>query len=229
MRTKITLLATGLLLFSDGLWASKTSSFDANSQNSRFVSNYGDINPIEFVERGVAFYVFLDGEFDFNTQPNASFYKNSNENRTRNGRTTNTRTLSFSNTYYGTSSGIRIEHDYMGRVRRVGNVFINYDAFGRVKRIGSVYMRYNSFALKQVGGLRIIYNRRGQIIDIVGFVNNFNSIPNYNFNGNGHNFNESPITHDDFYYYKKDGTKTKMNADDISEIRRDENERTIKK
>jgi hypothetical protein len=49
-------------------------------------------------------------------------------------------------------------------------VFINYDVNDRVKRIGSVYMTYNRYALERVGGLEIIYNRRGQIVDIVGSV-----------------------------------------------------------
>jgi hypothetical protein len=43
-------------------------------------------------------------------------------------------------------------------------VFIN-DVNDRVKRIGSVYMTYNR-SLERVGGLEIIYNRRGQIVDI---------------------------------------------------------------
>jgi hypothetical protein len=40
----------------------------------------------------------------------------------------------------------------------------------RIKRVGSAYMAYNRFALEQVG-LQIIYNPRGQIVDIVGSVN----------------------------------------------------------
>src|SRR5699024_6396667 len=73
---------------------------------------------------------------------------------------------------YGTRNyGVKIEHDNMGRVRRVGNVFVNYDAYGRIMRVGSVYMAYNRYALDRVGGLQIIYNRRGQIVDMVGAVN----------------------------------------------------------
>jgi hypothetical protein len=68
--------------------------------------------------------------------------------------------------------GVKVEHDDFGRVRRVGNVFINYDANDRIKRVGSVYMAYNRFALEQVGDYRF-YNPRGQIVDIVGSVNGF--------------------------------------------------------
>jgi hypothetical protein len=116
----------------------------------------------------------------------------------------------------------------MGRVRRVGNAFVNYDAYGRVKRIGNVYMRYNSFALTQVGGLKIIYNRRGHIIDIVGFVNHHSTHYNYNPRGNnihgyGNNYNDDYGNDDndeDYYYYKKDGTKAKMSKEDIEEIKK---------
>jgi hypothetical protein len=31
--------------------------------------------------------------------------------------------------------GVKVEHDNFGRVRRVGNVFINYDANDRIKRV----------------------------------------------------------------------------------------------
>jgi hypothetical protein len=53
-------------------------------------------------------------------------------------------------------------------VTRIGNISINFDSNDRVRRIGSVQMSYNRFALERVGGLEIIYNRRGQVVDILG-------------------------------------------------------------
>jgi hypothetical protein len=47
---------------------------------------------------------------------------------------------------------------------------INFDSNDRIRRIGSVQMSYNRFALERVGGLEIIYNRRGQVVDIYGSV-----------------------------------------------------------
>ena len=80
-------------------------------------------------------------------------------------------------------------------------------------------------ALTQVGGLKIIYNRRGYIIDIVGYVN-YNS-SHYNYNpgngGHGNNYDDDDYGNDnddDYYYYKKDGTKAKMSKDDIVEIKK---------
>jgi hypothetical protein len=62
---------------------------------------------------------------------------------------------------------VKVEQD-RDRVDVVGNVSISYDRYDRVERIGSVQMSYNRYALERVGGLEIIYNRRGQIVDTYG-------------------------------------------------------------
>lgn len=64
-----------------------------------------------------------------------------------------------------------IEHDSFDRVRRVGNTFINYDNRDRVSRIGTVYMKYDRFGLTQIGGMKISYNNRGQIVSTYGNIN----------------------------------------------------------
>ena len=38
------------------------------------------------------------------------------------------------------------------------------DRQGRIKRAGTVYMSYRRGQLRQVGGLRILYNRYGEVI-----------------------------------------------------------------
>jgi hypothetical protein len=63
--------------------------------------------------------------------------------------------------------GVKVEYD-RGGMYRIGNISINFDSNDRVRRIGSVQMSYNRFALERVGGLEIIYNRRGQVVDIFG-------------------------------------------------------------
>lgn len=219
---KITFLIAGILFL--GINVAKASDkkvLTDDERRERYHVDYRNAEPIVFLERGVEFYVFPNGEFDFNTVSN---HYNANP-RPRNGGVNRTYGAPGVRSYYGPSNrGIKIEHDYMGRVRRVGNTFINYDASGRVKRIGNVYMRYNSFALTQVGGLRIIYDRRGRIIDVVGYVNYNNSHYNYN-PGNGYGYGNNDIDYgddndDDYYYYKKDGTKAKMSKDDIIEIKK---------
>lgn len=157
----ITLLVAGLLL--TGSLASATETKIASVVAYHTPVDFRNAEPIVFMERGIEFMVFPNGDMDFNTQPTAggsSYYRRAPEGRR--------------NETYGAASangGVRVEHDYNGKVRRVGNVYINYDYDGRVKRIGSVYMSYNRFALTQIGMLSLIYDRNGRIIDTRGYVN----------------------------------------------------------
>ncbi|WP_300568259.1 hypothetical protein [Flavobacterium sp.] len=208
---KITLLVASFFLVGSMAVASENPVFSDNTT----IARHGFEEPISFTERGIEFFVFPNGEFDFNTRPDDSqggyVYKTAGRRSTV--------IVERGPVNYG----VRIEHDSFGRVRRVGNTFINYDYTDRVSRIGTVYMKYNSFALSQVGGLRIIYNRRGQIIDIVGNVKGYYAGYNNNhgnghgnghpYNGNSGNDNGSTYNEDDYYYYKADGTKAKIEED----------------
>ncbi len=191
---KITLLIASIFLTGSVTNASEIINF---SDERRFPVDFRDADPIEFTERGITFYVFPDGQFDFNTTSSTggNYYKPS-------------RTSAVNRNH-----GVRIDHDESGRVRRVGNVFINYDRNDRIKRIGSVYMTYNRFALAQIGGMQIIYNRRGMIVDFVGSVKGRRS---YGYGHNNHDWaydNGTGHNDDDYYYYKNDGTKAKIEDD----------------
>lgn len=220
---KITLLVVAsFILVGSMAYASGNPVFSDRTNNRGYSIDYRDAEPIVFIERGVEFMLFPNGEFDFNTSP------------TMQPRTNGTYGAPRSGVYYGTSArGVKVEHDNFGRVRRIGNVYINYDGYGRVKRVGTVYMSYNSFALTKVGNMRITYDRRGRIINISGYINMSNN-GNYNpggghysgGNGNndhGNNGYENGYDNDDedFYYYRKDGTKAKMDANDVKEIKRE--------
>ncbi len=163
----------------------------------RFVFSYD--HPVMFTERGIGFFIFPDGTFDFNTQPSEEsgiYYR--------------TRPV---NVAYGTpasGNGIRIEHDVNGRIRRIGNVFLNYDFSGRIKRIGTVYMTYNRSALTQIGGMRIFYDRRGRAYASSGSVKGFEGQVVYN---EYNNYAPAPLN-GDFYYYRMDGTKAKIEDND---------------
>ena len=218
---KITLLVVASILLVGNLaLASENPVFSDNTNRRGYYIDYRDAEPIIFRERGIEFMLFPNGEFDFNTRPSGPRYHVNGTNGAPGTRG-----------YYGPSErGIRVEHDNFDRVRRVGNVYINYDAFGRVKRIGTIYMSYNSFAVTKVGNMRIVYDRRGRIVDVYGFINHANGGYNYNpgthySSGNGHydddddygdNYND-----DDYYYYRKDGSKAKMSDDDVKEIKRE--------
>lgn len=187
---------------------------DRNKTENRFNAN----EPIQFNERGIEFFVFANGEFDFNTRPDDSqggyYYKTAGRKNIEMNRMPQ-------------NFGVLIEHDNFGRVRRIGNTFINYDFNNRVTRIGTVFMKYNRFSLTQIGGLQIVYNRFGEIIDMFGSVKNRQSYGfSYGNNGcndnhqnhgsyNNHygNYNQNNDNNSNYYY--KQGNKT---ADSIQNL-----------
>ena len=211
---KITLLVASVLLFGNFAKASEM----IKITDERFITTYNCEEPITFTERGIAFFVFTNGDFDFNTRPDDS--QGDYQYKQAGKRSTETDRRSTIPENYG----VLIEHDSFGRVRRVGNTFINYDSRDRVSRIGTVYMRYNRYALTQVGGLQIVYNRRGEIVDIFGQVkgrrNGFTTsyygsndgYANNNYDDND-NFNSSNYNNNDYYFYKSDGTRGKVEED----------------
>ena len=211
---KITFLVASIFILGSSV-ASATEKIDFSGQRKSLV-DYRNDDPIVFVERGIEFYVFPDGQLDFNTRPTSSssdmYYRSKGNNGVN-------KTYGAPNNSRKANYGVKVAHDDQGRVRQVGNVFINYDVNDRVKRIGSVYMTYNRYALERVGGLEIIYNRRGQIVDIVGSVKggrdyayNQSSYPNNgNYYGNNQNNND-----DDSYYYRTTGTKNKVEDTNLS-------------
>ena len=172
-----------------------------NGHNNYYAIDYRDAEPIEFRERGISFYVFPNGDFDFNTGSSSYIAR-------RGG-------VPTTNIEERGPRGIKIEHDY----------------YGRVKRIGSVYMTYNSFALTRIGGMRLFYNYHGEIVGVTGFVNGMDYGYQYNpcpagYSGSDSQDDDYGNDDDgDFYYYKKDGSKEKMKKEDIDGVKKDAVER----
>jgi hypothetical protein len=200
---KITFLVASIFLFG-GIVANA-----AERDYRRSPVDFRNADPIVFTERGVEFYIFPDGQFDFNTRPsNGDMYYKQGK-RTSAVNKTYGKHANVQNRNYG----VKVEHDNRGRVRRVGNVMINYDANDRVKRVGSVYMTYNRYALDRVGDLQIIYNRRGQIVDIVGAVKGGRA---YQYSQNDNDYNDRDYDYaqntnnDDDIYYRTNGAKPKV-------------------
>ena len=203
---KITLLVASILLVGSVANASEI----INISGEERTNSYSFDEPISFTERGITFYVFTNGDFDFNTRPEDSqgnyYYKTAGKKEVV---TPERRPMNY---------GTRIEHDSFGRVRRIGNTFINYDSRDRVSRIGSVYMRYNRTALTQIGGMKIFYNQNGAIVDTIGSIRGYNNY-GYAYHYNNHdddytsNYTSSNNNDSDYYYYKADGSKAR-NEDD---------------
>lgn len=203
----ITLLVAGLFLTGGLATASEINVVSGNVSYNHYPVDYRDAEPIVFIERGIEFMVFPNGEMDFNTQPSTtggSYYRTAQPSRRSNRNATY-----GAPGYQNSERGVRVEHDYNGRVRRVGNVYINYDYNGRVKRIGSIYMSYNRFALSQVGLLTLIYDNRGRIVDTRGYVNAYNrgytyqpvcgNGGSYNSNTQGNYYNNDTASDNSYY------------------------------
>lgn len=226
MKKEITLVVASIFLAGSMAYASENPVFSDNKGEvyAKHKVDYRDAEPIRFMERGIEFYVFPNGDFDFNTRPEDAhadggyYFKAAGKRATV---TVERRPVNY---------GVRIEHDAFGRVRRVGNTFINYDAFDRVNRIGTVYMKYNSFAITQIGGLRIVYDRKKCIIDMFGQVKGSRGSYGYDYpRGYEAPRNDYPRSggydnDDDYYYYKADGTKAKI--DDSLDKKEDEAQRS---
>lgn len=217
---KITLVLAMMLIGLTSATASGGTS-DLNGKDLGITKRYRYAQPIKFVERGVEFLVFPNGEFDFNTSNSYSPFGNYRQKwNSRRGSINVTFGAPGSRIGYTRNKGVRITHDRFGRVRSIGNVFLNYDYFGRIKRIGSVYMKYHHGKLKQVGGLHIQYGRWGRMIGIQGFVNHSNAGCGFcgatgctadHFGNDQNDWYQDDEWYgdenDDMYYYRKDNRK----------------------
>ncbi|MFD2725942.1 hypothetical protein [Hyunsoonleella rubra] len=183
-------MRTTVLFFTAMLMSlTSVSAFEANHHKPKHRKHVSETfryaQPILFIERGVEFLIFPDGSFDFNTDTYRDFYNNRPNWNSRRGVST---TYGAPNSPYQRNRGVFIAHDRNGKVRRIGNVYLNYDRFGRIKRAGAVYMNYAfgrpQAALIQVGGLRVNYNRWGEIVNTHGQVNRVRGYCNLNGFGN---------------------------------------------
>ena len=121
--------------------------------------------PFVFVESGIEFAVFPDGQFDFNVlKPN---------HRDVNVRV-NTGIIDFSfNT--GHNYDTYVQYDDYGAVVQIENTPVFYDYYGRVNRIGNIHMDYNyNNLINRIGNMHISYNRYGEFAYSNGIINNYN-------------------------------------------------------
>ncbi len=122
-----------VLLFAFGLFSMSMAAKDSFRPHWKYLDE-----PVKITVRGIDFFVFPNGEFDFNAH----------QRRNRH--------------YHGHSGfGIRIDRDRYGKIRRIGNVFINYNRYRQVSRIGNVFIKYNHRGrIYRIGKLRLKYMGR---------------------------------------------------------------------
>lgn len=157
---RIALFFTTLLLVATTVNATNTST-DATNAHHNFVRGYG--NSFIFMENGIEFSVFPDGQFDFfmpQYAPNVNV-----------GINTPGFTLSFNG---GFDYNPFIQYDDFGAIIQIENTPIFYDYFGRVTQIGNINIVYNGFGrVNRIGGLFIHYRNR-VFSHYTGFINPFN-------------------------------------------------------
>jgi hypothetical protein len=234
---KITLLFGLLILVS-------TISVEANSTNKTNlkIGNYGRYHqrPVTFVERNVKFYIYQNGDLDFdiNSYQNgyygASDNYNNYGNRKSNSRSRNTK-KHHSDRYYGHHSDY-IQYDYYGRAKRIGSTFIHYDYYGKVIAINAISISYRHHRLYRVGNLRIIVDRYGHT-RYIGSVKprhyHYQSYYNdYFYNNYIYNYEDDFFYNDDFeddydffdedddfYYYRSKDKHTKRSKNGRKEMK----------
>lgn len=138
--------------------------FIAIGMNANTTNTYNNEQPFVFVESGIEFAVFKDGQFDFNV------LRNNNGVNVR----FNTRLIDFSFNA-GHNYDTYVQHDEYGAVIQIENTPIFYDYYGRVNRIGNIYLNYNyNNFVSRIGNMLVTYNRYGDFRYSNGFINNYN-------------------------------------------------------
>ncbi|WP_196891633.1 hypothetical protein [Aureivirga marina] len=144
--------------------------------------------PIYFVENNIEFYVFSNGDFDFNALPESEcYYKNG---------------VKYEVIHDAYS--IPIRKDYYGRITSIGNVPIKYLRNGKVSRIGEVRIRYQNHNICQIGHLTISVNPFGHY-HYKGYVNR----PHHHYYKKHYKHHHKPKKHKKYYHKSKKYDKHK--------------------
>lgn len=160
-----------------------TFGFNAHQVSSSEIGTFTtyDGNKFIFVEGGIEFSVFPDGQFDFVYLGNQGTEV----------------TISTPNVAVSFNSGYNydayVQYDSYGAVIQIEDTPIYYDEYGRIIQAGNVTIRYNNRRLVQVGGLYVHYNPYGHYSHYSGYINVYNryyvyrpwhvyySIPHYSY------------------------------------------------
>lgn len=147
----LVLLFTALILGTTSTMAAVTTEDKVAERNAY---RYND--SFIFVEEGITFSVYPDGEFDFYI-----------DNRV--GR--NKRNVTFNS---GFDYSPYAQYDDYGAVVQVENIPVYYDYNGRVSQIGDVNINYRNGRVRTVGNMYVYYNNRGFYDYHTGYINMHN-------------------------------------------------------
>jgi len=121
-----------------------------------------------FIEGGVEFSVFADGQFDFvylATQQSTMLSFN-----------TPSVFLSFN---AGRDYEAYLQYDDYGAIIQIEDVPVYYDVYGRIIQAGEVEISYKNRVISRIGGLQIFYNRYGDYDYYTGYINSYNRFYTY--------------------------------------------------
>src|SRR5690606_22253633 len=152
---KLVLIIAAVALGTPNIQAAKTET----TIETNLVRGYG--NSFIFVEDGVTFSVYPDGEFDF--------YMDSRVNVGIGAQIGNVG-ITFNSGY---DYNPFVQYDDYGAVIQVENIPIFYDYYGRVSQIGNVDIWYNNGRVRRIGGLHVYYNG-GVFSHYTGYINIYN-------------------------------------------------------
>lgn len=135
---------------------------EATNTNIKNQYNNGYGNSFTFVESGITFSVFQNGEFDF--------YLNQ-RNGTNVSYQSNNINISFNAGY---NYDAYVQYDRYGAVIQIENVPVYYDYYGRVTQVGNININYNNGRLVRLGGMHVYYNSYGAYAYNSGYINHYN-------------------------------------------------------
>lgn len=142
-----------------------------------------------FMEGGVEFAVFPDGQFDF--------YYNPRFRRNRFSIVTPHVNISYN---AGFDYGPYVQYDDFGAVIQIENVPVFYDFYGRIIRAGNVHISYNHFGMiHRIGKLFLHYDPYNRITHYSGYINARN--PYYVYRP-WHNYYRRPYSSAAVVYYE---------------------------
>ena len=160
--------------------------------NTTFYSynNYGE--KFTFVENGITFSVFQNGEFDFYINPRNGLHTNINFGAVN---------ISYNSGY---NYNAYVQYDDYGAIIQIENVPIYYDYYGRITQVGNVNVNYFNNRLARIGGLQVYYNTYGHYSHYAGYINQYNRYyvfnPFHNFFVRPH-FNRCIVSYNPYRRY----------------------------
>jgi hypothetical protein len=155
----------------------QTNDFDNNGR-------YRTMQPVLFTYNQVDYALFPNGEIEFELPMRRS---RSTLNRRSSIRSQNIYTASNRSSF---DRGF-VRYNRRGQVTKIGTTRVFYNHLGQVAKVGNLNVHYRNRVLNSVGGLQVLYNRRGEITAARGHV----LVRSYY--GRGHDCNDHNFGHFD--------------------------------